>query len=275
MSKALITYCATVALFLAALFFFLSRAPLTSPPFHGTIFIDPDILTSADPTAFTGLTYSGRSLRRMFDRRIDGRSWNIPYLFNAKFDDGLAFEIQVNAEFGSVEAAQAEAEKYAPVIGRLPTALRRDVETVWIHKGEKLFGGGNNNLLIHTGQAALYERDGILEEALVHEASHTSLDADYADAPRWLAAQQADPTFISDYARDFPKREDIAESFLPYLAVRHRPDRISKRLARKIEAAMPHRIKYFEAQNFDLYPVVPRAGREGEAPAEPVQSTSN
>ena len=92
------------------------------------------------------------------------------------------------------------------------------METVWIHRGTEPFGGGNNNLLIHTGRADLYAADGILEETLVHEAAHTSLDAAHASAPAWLAAQSADPTFISTYARDFPNREDIAESVLPYLA---------------------------------------------------------
>ena len=33
--------------------------------------------------------------------------------------------------------------------------------------------------------------------------------------------------FISEYARDHPDREDIAESFLPYLAVRYRPERLT------------------------------------------------
>ena len=34
----------------------------------------------------------------------------------------------------------------------MPTVLRTDVETVWIHKGEEPWGGGNNNLLIHVDQ---------------------------------------------------------------------------------------------------------------------------
>jgi len=93
---------------------------------------------------------------------------------------GLTTEIQVNPEFGNSEVALAEAEKYAEVIGRLPTALRNDVETVWIHKGTEPFGGGNNNLLIHIGQAEIYMNDGILEETFVHEASNTSLDASHA-----------------------------------------------------------------------------------------------
>ena len=64
------------------------------------------------------------------------------------------------------------------------------------------FGGGNNNLLIHTGQGAQYEASGILEETFVHEAAHTSLDAVHASSAGWIAAQQADPNFISTYARD-------------------------------------------------------------------------
>ena len=35
-------------------------APPTTPPFSGTIFLDPDIITANDATTFTGLTYAGR-----------------------------------------------------------------------------------------------------------------------------------------------------------------------------------------------------------------------
>ena len=58
------------------------------------------------------------------------------------------------------------------------------------------------NLLIHTGQADRYAADGILEETLVHEAAHTSLDAAHASALDWLAAQTDDassslPTLVT------------------------------------------------------------------------------
>ncbi len=234
-----------------------------APPYRGTIFIDADVITSADPTTFTGAAYVGRGVREMFDRRVDDSIRVEAYLFDATFDDGLAVEIQVNPEFGSQAAAQAEADKYGSVIGRLPTALRADVETVFIHQGVKPFGGGNNNLLIHTGQAAQYEADGILEETFVHEAAHTSLDAAHANAPAWLAAQEADGTFISNYARDFPRREDVAESFLPYLAVRRRADRVSQSLADKIRATIPHRLAYFDALELDLHPIVARPAAAG------------
>ncbi len=225
------------------------------PPFSGTIFIAPNIITSSDPTTFQELTYAGQASRRMFDRRVDTWITVDAYLFDASFDDGLSAEIQVNPEFGGPDEARIEAEKYAEVIGRLPTVLRTDVETVWIHKGTQLFGGGNNNLLIHVGRAALYDADGILEETLMHEAAHTSLDAAHARAPGWLAAQAADGNFISTYAKQHPFREDIAESFVPWVAVRYRSDRISQSLANIILNTIPNRLAYFDAQSFDMYPI--------------------
>ena len=227
-----------------------------APPFSGTISIDPDIITEADPTSLQGLSYAGQGMRTMYDRRVPGWVEVNAYLFNAGFDDGLQIEFQVNPEFGSVDDARTQAEFYALVIGRLPQALRTNVETSWIHQGNELFGGGNNNLLIHTGSIAQsYIQDGILEEVFVHEACHTSLDGSHASAPDWIAAQQADPDFISTYAQDFPDREDIAESFLPYLAVRFKSDRISEELEHIIRSTIPNRLDYFEGLDLDFYPL--------------------
>lgn len=223
-----------------------------TPPFDGTIFIDSNIITSDDPTTYRSLNYSGTGHRTMYDRRSGWVDLE-PFLFDAKFSDLHLVEFQVNPEFGSVESAKAQAERFAPVIGRLPKCLLTDVQTVWIHMGNEPFGGGNNNLLIHVGQADGYVNSGILEETLVHEAAHTSLDGAHAYAEKWQSAQEKDGGFISTYARDYPFREDIAESFLPYFAVRHRSDRISADLKQTIEITIPHRIQYFDSQNFDFF----------------------
>ncbi|MCE2707691.1 MAG: hypothetical protein ACK5BR_04450 [Bacteroidota bacterium] len=225
------------------------------PPFNGTIFLDPDILTSSDPTTFTNLTYAGQAQRKMFDRRVNDWITTNPFLFKANYTDGLSIEFQINPEFKTVAEAEIQALKYAEVFGRLPTALRKDVKTSWIHLGTQPFGGGNNNLLIHIGQSTLYEKDGILEETLVHEAAHTSLDAAHAASSGWIKAQNLDPGFISTYARDNPKREDVAETFLLYLAIRYRSERISSSLKDKTLETIPNRIKYFDAQNFNMYPI--------------------
>lgn len=230
-------------------------APGIQPPALGpTIFIDPDILSPDDPTTLVSVDSAGTGERTMFDRRVDDFVVVQARLFDATFDDGLSAEIQVNPELEAAEA-RAAAEKYAEIIGRLPTALRDDVATVWIHAGTELFGGGNDNILIHTGQADIYEADGILEEALIHEAAHTSLDAAHATAPGWLAAQESDNRFISQYAEDNPAREDIAETMVPYIALRYQSDGITDFLAAVIAQAVPARIEYLDAQGFDMYPL--------------------
>ena len=226
-----------------------------TPPFSGTIFIDPDIILPTDPTTHLATTPTGQGQRTVFDRRSGWITMNA-YLFEATYSDGPPIEVQVNPEFGSVAAAEGFALQYASAVGQLPRVLREDIDELWIHAGVFPFGGGNDSILIHTGQGANYIANGILEETLVHEAVHTSLDAVHGSAPAWLAAQAQDNCFISTYARDNPTTEDVAESYLTALAVTIRADRISTALAQTIEAAIPARLAYFAAQDFDLFPLV-------------------
>lgn len=225
-----------------------------APPFSGTIFLDADIVTPADPSAFFSASYVGIGRRQVYDRRVNAFATMDMHLVKATYYDDRIIEAQVNPEFGSQEEALVQAEKYARLVGQLPAILRSKVQTMWIHKGVQAFGGGNANLLIHTGQAELYITQGIIEETLVHEATHTSIDPVHTNAAGWVAAQRADPEFISTYARDNPTREDLAESLLMQLAFRHRKDRITTTLASTIERSIPNRIVYFDQQNFDLYP---------------------
>ena len=54
---------------------------------------------------------------------------------------------------------------------------------------------------------------------------------------------------------DYPEREDLAESYLPYFAVRYRRERISQDLTDTILKTIPHRIKYFDDLKLDMHPV--------------------
>lgn len=152
----------------AALLAGANRVAQADPPFTCTICIDPDIITDKDRTSFISAPYAGQDMRLMYDRRANGYVEVNAFLFNATFDDGLAAEIQVNPEFGDSATAAVVANKYAAAIGRLPTISRKDVQKVWIHKGNDSFGGVLHALLIHTEQADSYEAAGILEEALAH-----------------------------------------------------------------------------------------------------------
>jgi len=56
--------------------------------------------------------------------------------------------------------------------------------------------------------------------------------------------------FVSTYARDNPGREDVAESILPYFAVRRRSARLGDADRTAILAAIPNRLEYFDRQGF-------------------------
>lgn len=222
---------------------------------EGTAFLNANILTADDASTFDSLEYSSTGFAWMFDRRTNVFGWVAnSYLFNVSFSDGLSAIVRVNPEFGDIDTARTQASFYATAIGRLPTFLRADVETISIHRGVQAFGGGNKDILIHTGQGELYAADGFLEEIFIHEAAHTSLDHKHKNESAWLKAQQDDQGFISDYGTDNPIREDIAESILPYLAVKYRADRMSASDIEAINRIMPNRINYFDSQGFTGFP---------------------
>lgn len=222
------------------------------PPCHGTVWFTPMLILPTDATALVSLTPMGRGDRTMFDRRSESfdlveQAWLFAVTFGA--EQPQMVEVQVNPEFATAAEAAAEVGKYCPAIGRLPGFMLRDVKTVWIHRGDHGFGGGNENLLIHTARGEAYIQDGVLEEAFVHEATHTSLDAEFLSCPGWLAAMAADGGAISTYARDHPGREDLAESMGPYFAAseRHgRSDRVDPVAVESARRCIPNRIKFLD-----------------------------
>jgi len=223
------------------------------PPFHGTAYISPDILTPKDPTALTGLREAGQGDRKNFDRRTGAFGQTPVWLFQAEYKGGRTIEVQVNREF-SLAASKRHAERFARIVGQIPHCLRRDVDALWIHDGEKPFGGGNRSILIHAGQAEKLARSGTLEEVILHEACHTSLDGDHAKSAGWAAARGKDPGFISRYAMENPQREDVAETFPCWYAVRHRKARLPRDLVKRIEAAVPARLAYIDSLKLEVSP---------------------
>ena len=90
---------------------------------------------------------------------------------------------------------------------------------------KKSFDGGNRDILIHTDYSEqIYVPRNNLEETLVHEASHTSLDGRLYSSDEWITAVDDDDKFSSNYARDHLTREDIAETYLVWFATRYAPE---------------------------------------------------
>ena len=215
-------------------------------PYRGSIYISNNILNSSDNSAFTSIESIPDNPRTMYDRRNNG-SWITitPFLFKAKFSDDTEIEVQVNNEFENKTNAEKIALIYLEEIGRLPKLFRKNLETVSIHKGYENFGGGNNNFLIHHDNGLELKKYGLLEEIFLHEGVHTSLDSDHSLSNAWINAQKSDNgNFISDYAKQYPKREDLAETLPLCFALKYKRDRLSDDIIRKIEKAIPNRIRY-------------------------------
>jgi hypothetical protein len=218
------------------------------PPFGGTAFLSPKLITNTDRSTLKRVSYVDRARREVFDRRLDRSVTIRAFVFRATYSDTTQrVRVIVNPEFGSRKAALRQARKYAREAGRMPRVLRSDLRQIWIHRGVQNFGGPERTgLLVHTGKAAEYERGGYLEEIIAHELAHASLDHRHSTTSGWRAAQASDPTFISTYARDDPAGEDVAESFIPWLAVRHLRERLDPETIALIEHAIPARLVYFD-----------------------------
>tara|TARA_B100000401_G_scaffold357931_1_gene255437 strand:+ start:439 stop:1224 length:786 start_codon:yes stop_codon:yes gene_type:complete len=230
--------------------------------FPKNLYTDCDILTKKDPTSFQKLSFVEEKKIKFWDRRKQKSSgWKQSnfkaFIFKAEFKKSKHALIRVNSEFKTKEKAEEQALKYGNMAGQLPDFLRTGLKTITIHKGDRAWGGGNNDILIHTG-----DRDAkgkCVEEIMIHEGGHASLDGAWGGLIKWYRWRKmikTDKKYISKYAKDFPKREDVAETINWWIAVRCKSDRISKSNYEKIIKGIPNRLKYLDEQNFDTYPLV-------------------
>ena len=178
------------------------------------------------------------------------------HIFHATYADAPEIEVRVNSNDFSTSVAAPYAASYSEMVGRLPMSLRADLETMTIHGGGALpFGGSENGILIHVDVET--SSVDFLEEILVHEAAHAIYSATHDVAPAWQAVQAADPTFISEYAREHPNREDVAETLLMWYALRYRSNRLDSATIAATETAIPNRLAYFDALSFDASASIP------------------
>ena len=242
--------------------------------FKDGVYTDCDVITKKDPTIFQNLSFIYKKSVDGYDRRKakyqdrptsnnEGGWINFEaFIFRAEFEKGLDIYIRVNSEFKTKKKAEKQALKYAKIVGQSPQFLKSWLRTITIHKGNNNWGGGNGDILIHTGMLKSFQK--CKEEVFIHELAHVTLDPIIGIRDErmkvfvvpWQKAMEADYKFISKYAKDYPHREDIAETINWWIAVRCKPDRISKSTYKKITEEIPNRLKYLDEQNYNTYPLV-------------------
>ena len=215
-------------------------------------YIIPTDVTSV----YSSVVALGSCTKSMYSRATDSTTDTSAWCYTTQYTDmDRTIEINVNASAWTAEpSAQAKAQEYAEAIGRLPKFLRKDVDTITIQDGVYGFGGGNRDLLIHTGQGDAYIAAGNLDETLLHEACHTSLDSYVYGTDAWNTAVATDDKYVTDYARDNPQREDIAESFLFWFATRFRKTLFTAQELTDWESDMGGRFAYFDDLCQDMGP---------------------
>ncbi|MFD3191431.1 hypothetical protein ACFMPD_14295 [Sedimentitalea sp. HM32M-2] len=216
-----------------------------------------DIIREDDPSSYICMSYEGRATRQMWDKRRNNEFDLNVFLFNAYFEDMPPFEIVVNPEYESPEAARAEADRYGRRIGQVPLVFRHGITRFGIHMGAEGFHAGAGKIFVYSETSTRRIEDDHLEESLLHEAVHATLDSHYRLAPMWVAAQQADGRFLTGYAAAYPEREDLAETALFAYALLRHPGRIPPADSMDILRTVPARIEVVKAILDDI-PTLPR-----------------
>lgn len=227
-----------------------------------------DLITTDDPTAFACLVSHGRGPEEILDpTKSNYESVPDAHLFTAWFTDGTSIAIRVHPEVGDAAAATAEVERYTDALGRLPTTLRAKIGRFAIRLGdETATASPGEGISVQTGNMSRRISDDRLEETLFHESVHTGLDELYAyqRSDDWLAAQAADGRFLTEYGRENPDNEDLAESALYGYVLLHHPERFPVDVADAYRERIANRLAFIAT----LFPTdAPIFSETGQAPA--------
>jgi hypothetical protein len=212
---------------------------------------DFDFITENDPSSFERLEFLGFMEFEMPDKRGTGEPLlQNAYVFKAYFDDGTKIDIALDRDFGSEQAAQQDAMRYAPRLGKLPSLYRRKLKHVVVHKGgidTTAFAEDKGHFFVaYSDNATKRIGTNDLEETFFHEGTHASIQETYLAGAAWKNAKALDQVHITKYAMT-SDQEDFAESALFAYTLIYHPERIPETERAKIQKQIPHRIAFFRS----------------------------
>ena len=248
------------------------------------------IINSTDPSTLQKVIYIGKEKRNFIEARTDREDKSrlfefkaTPYVYDAYYENGKIFEILIyfeNEKNKSKGKDGSLAEKYAFMIGQMPNVLLQRLDAAHIYAdvlGISNASAKERIINIHPEGEGGYVFVTAIEELFIHELVHASLDKPIHGVYQamnkkrhknstikskklnwgdWRQAVKKDKKkYITKYAKT-SIHEDLAESFTAWLALRYKDDRISDIQKVVIEKKIPNRIKYFDEQEFDMYPLV-------------------
>jgi hypothetical protein len=228
-----------------------SAIPSAASPLYRSSVVgtDFDFITENDSSAFERLEYVGFKEFEMPDKRRTGKPLRQDaYVFNAYFTDGTKVGIALDKDFGSRQAAEQDAMRYTPPLGKLPSLYRQKLRHIVVHKGgadTTAFAEDQGHFfVIYSDNATKRIRTHDLEETFFHEGTHASIQSSYLRGTAWNNAKARDNGYITDYAKK-NDQEDFAESALFAYTLIYHPERFPPAERAKIEKQIPNRITFF------------------------------
>jgi hypothetical protein len=230
-----------------------SAIPSTASPLYRSSVVgtDFDFITENDASAFERLEYVGFKEFEMPDKRGTGEPLiQNAYMFNAYFTDGTMVGIALDKDFGSRQAAEQDATRYTPPLGKLPSLYRQNLRHIVVHKGgadTTAFAEDKGHFfVIYSDNATKRMGTHDLEETFFHEGTHASIQANHLGGTAWKNAQGPGDAYITDYAKT-DDQEDFAESALFAYTLIYHPERFPAAEREKIEKQIPNRIAFFRS----------------------------
>jgi len=249
-----------------------------------------NIINSTDPSTLQKVIYIGEEKRNIVEPWTEREDKSRRFIFkttvsvfDAYYENGKIFEILIyfkNEENKSKDRSTSLAEEYAFVIGLMPNILLQRLDAAHIFPDSEGVSNAcacDRVIAIHPTYEGGYHIGTAIEELFIHELVHASLDKPFYGSYKslnkkrhkndtikskklnwgyWRKALKKDKKkYITEYAKT-SIHEDLAESFTAWVALRYKVHRISDLQKQKIENLIPNRIKFFDEQNFDMYPLV-------------------
>lgn len=210
------------------------------------------------------MTYTGQGMETVYDYRVGWTTINA-YLFNVVWNDGLTCVAMVNPEFGSVAAAQVEAEIYGAACGKVPTCLRTGV-----HARCRSTQVSIPSVVVTTPSPYTRTRPGIHRRwhpgGSFRSRGDPLLVVPHARCGRWLGERTKRGRRLHiNVCAELSHNGRSAPSMLPWLAVRFRASRISATDYNTITTTIPNRLDYIDDILCAMYPINSGIGIEEEA----------
>lgn len=209
---------------------------------------DIDFIKDSDPNAFSNIQYIGQDDKEMPDSRTDVLFDIGTYIFEVSFSNGGVIEVWAHSSFGDEFAAQEYADKLTNRLGKLPEFMRNTISHIVLHKGNAgAFAESEGHFFVlYSENMDVRISNNDLEETIFHESIHAALDFEYLQSSEWSQAQQNDNAFITQYAKENPNKEDMAESALfAYTMIKY-PNRLSSEIETWVNTNIPNRYTFFE-----------------------------